>query len=67
MYRWAADLTSGHPSTLDCTYVETLYPSGVALLVWVLSLTWFQKIHKGFVKTVLKQNYGKAGSNEKTE
>lgn len=71
MYRWIADHTSGDPSTLNCTYVEVIYPLGVAFLVWVLSLTWFKKIHKGFMKAMKKllkkKKHGKDDSSKKTK
>ena len=54
VYRWIADATSGDPSTLNCNKLEVIYPLIVAILVWVLSLTWFKRIHKGFMKSMKK-------------
>jgi len=67
MYRWIADHTSGDPSTLNCTYVEVIFPFAVAVLVWVFSLSWFKLIHKGFMKAMkklFKKNHGKGGSKK---
>lgn len=52
LVRWFSDHASRHSVMKDFTYFEIIYHTCVALILWVLSLIWFQKIHKGFMKTV---------------
>ena len=56
-------LLSGHPAVEGTTLYETIFYPSVLFGLFLLSLAWFSKIHKGFVKAA----FGESKAAEKKQ
>lgn len=62
--QYILDQSSGHPIVSDSTWFEVFLLLSSGLTVWVLSMIWFKKIHKGFMKEIKKVFFSKKNETE---